>query len=94
MCFDGYLNNHNHNSYSCMENFKTKILKHNNKILNNLNPKIQEKTCNCKKEKCPLDNNCLARNIIYKATITTDNTTKFYVGSTSTTLKIDTVLPR
>ena len=74
-------------SYSCMENFKTKILKHNNKILNNLNPKIQEKTCNCKKEKCPLDNNCLARNIIYKATITTDNTTKFYVGSTSTTFK-------
>ena len=74
-------------SYSCMENFKTKILKHNNKILNNLNPKIQEKTCNCKKEKCPLDNNCLARNIIYKATITTDNTTKFYVGSTSTSFK-------
>merc|ERR1712240_289728 len=38
-------------SYSCMENFKTKILKHINKILNNRNPKIQEKTCNCKKEK-------------------------------------------
>ena len=67
-----------------MENFKTKILKHNNKILNNLNLKQQEKTCNCRKEKCPLDNNCLANNIIYRATITTNNTIKFYLGSTST----------
>ena len=70
-----------------MENFKTKILKHNNKILNNLNLKQQEKTCNCRKEKCPLNNNCLSKNIIYQATIKTDDITKFYVGSTSTTFK-------
>ena len=30
-------------SYSCMENFKIKILKHNEKIVNNLNLKIQKK---------------------------------------------------
>jgi len=74
-------------SYRCMENFKTKILKRNNKILNNLNLKQQEKTCNCRKEKCPLNNNCLSKNIIYQATIKTDDITKFYVGSTSTTFK-------
>ena len=34
-----------------------------------------------------LDNNRLAKNIIYKATIPTNNTIKFYLGSTSTTLK-------
>ena len=69
-----------------MENFKTKNLKHNNKIFNNLNLKQQEKTCNCQKEKCTLDNNCLTKSIIYRATIK-KNTTKFYVGSTSTTFK-------
>ena len=35
----------------------------------------------------PLDNNYLANNIIYRATIKTKNKTKFYVGSTSTTFK-------
>ena len=37
--------------------------------------------------KCHLDNNCLASNIIYRATIITNNITKFYVSSTSTTFK-------
>ena len=64
-----------------MVNFKTKVLKHNNKMLNNLNLKQKEKTCNCRK-KSPLDNNCLAKNIIYQATIKTNNITQFYVGLT------------
>ena len=54
-------------------------------MLNNLNQ--QEKTCNCRKEKCPLDNNCLANNIIYRATIKTNNKILISVGSTSTTIK-------
>ena len=33
-----------------MANFKTKILKHNNKILNDLNPKIQEKPAIARKK--------------------------------------------
>ena len=37
--------------------------------------------------KCHLDNYCLANNIIYQATIKTNNITKFYAGSTTTTFK-------
>ena len=69
-------------SYSCMENFKTKILNHNNKILNKPTFKNKEQTCNCRAEQCPLNENCLAKNLIYKATVETDNTTKCYIGST------------
>ena len=50
-------------------------------------PKTTKKTCNYRKEKCPLDNNCLTNNIIYRATIKTNNRIKFYIGSTSTTFK-------
>ena len=35
----------------------------------------------------PLRYDCLASNIIYKATITTNITIKFYIGSTTTTFK-------
>ena len=72
-----------------MENFKTKILNHNNKILNKptINNNKKEKTCNCRTELCPLNKNCLTSNLIYKATVKTDNTTKIYIGSTSTTFK-------
>ena len=38
-------------------------------------------------EPSPLNKNCLTNNLIYKTTITTDNTIKNYTGSTSTTLK-------
>ena len=41
-------------------------------IKNNTNDKL----CNCRKQPCPLDNKCLNSDIIYKATITTDKTTK------------------
>jgi len=70
-----------------MENFRTKIFKNNNKILKNLNLNQQEKTCNCRKEKCPLNNDCLANYIIYRATIKTNKKIIIYVGSTSTTTK-------
>ena len=52
-----------------MENFKRKILNYNNKIL--------------KKQLCPLNKNNLKSNIIYKTTITTNNTTKIFIGSTT-----------
>ena len=78
-------------SYSCTSNFKSKIIAHNNKILNkdNTNDKnnTNDKLCNCRKEPCPLNNQCLISNIIYKATITTDKTTKQYLGSTGNTFK-------
>ena len=45
-------------SYSCMENFKTEILNHNNKILNKPTLKKKEQHCNCRAEPCPLNKNC------------------------------------
>lgn len=47
-----------------MENFKTVILKNNNKVLNNLNLKQQGKISNCRKEIRPLNNNCLANDLL------------------------------
>ena len=42
----------------------------------------ERRMCDCKKQECPVNGCCLMENIIYKATVITDNQTKFYVGST------------
>ena len=47
--------------------------------------------CNCRrKEECPIPENCLATNVIYKAEVTTtDNAeTKKYIGMTSNEFKV------
>ena len=59
-------------SYSCMPNVKSIINKHNKTVLdpptNN-----SERTCNCiNREKCPLQQKCLTNNIMYKATLTSN----------------------
>ena len=46
--------------------------------------------CNCRnKDQCPLGGQCLTNNIIYKATISTNNTndTKHYIGMTTNSFK-------
>jgi hypothetical protein len=47
------------------------------------------KTCSCPKNAiCPLDGNCLAKKIIYQATVTQGNSkTETYIGLTATTFK-------
>ena len=80
-------------SYSCTPNMKSLINTHNTKLLNKTVEQTQtlansKKTCNCRiKQECPLQGNCLARTVVYKATITTQTTTKTYVGSTEATFK-------
>ena len=55
-----------------MNSMKSIIKNHNLKILNKTNT-TNKITCNYKdKQKCPLDQNCLTRNIIYQANITSD----------------------
>ena len=56
---------------------------------NNKNDKnsTKDKLCNCRKEPCPLNNKCLISNIIYKAVLTSNKTTKHYVESTGNTFK-------
>ena len=76
-------------SYSCMPNMTAIINTHNKKLMTT---KIQnERKCNCmNKTICPLSNECLTTNIIYKAKITSNLMNykpKFYYGTSEGTFK-------
>lgn len=77
-------------SYSCTKNMKAYINIHNNKIINN-NDTVMDRNCNCiKKEQCPVENKCLTKNIIYKATTNSNIPNyerKVYIGLAATTFK-------
>ena len=77
-------------SYSCMPNMKTIINGHNKKLLT-LPTDNPNRTCNCmNKDKCPMNQNCLATNVIYEATITSDLPNyqeKKYIGLCESTFK-------
>ena len=76
-----------------MNNIKVIIQKRNIKTLNNIFNKEKIKfnnapTCNCRsKSSCPLNNKCLIKNVIYKATVISNKETKEYIGSTGKTFK-------
>ena len=78
-------------SYSCMNNVKSIITSHNTRIIRKSQPQdISAENCNCRnKHTCPLQNKCMSKDIVYKATILTGNTqdTKHYIGMTSNTFK-------
>ena len=75
-------------SYSCMTNIETIIKNHNKKLINN-NKITKDESCNCrKKQTCPLEGGeCRAENVIYQATIKTDNSSKIYIGLSANQLK-------
>ena len=76
-------------SYSCMENIKTIISRHNHRLLKK-NPTQKPVPCKCQKpDECPLDGKCNVDNIVYKATVTTtdDGNTKEYIGMTANPFK-------
>ena len=77
-------------SYSRMQNIKSKISNHNRLLLEKNKKSTADINCNCRnKECCPLDNQCLTTNVIYKAEIK-DNVcgdTKEYIGNTAGTFK-------
>ena len=73
-------------SYSCMPNMESIIKSCNNKLTANNTPK--QELCNCrKKESCPLPGKCKTKNIIYEATVKTQEEEKSYIGLTATTFK-------
>ena len=78
-------------SYSCMDNVKKIISKHNGKISET--NKIQDTTeneCNCTRGKtCPLDKKCLTSGIVYQATVKREDNNKeeTYIGLTNTPFK-------
>ena len=87
-------------SYSCMDNMKTFIQRHNKHILSRNDEQNQTQrqeqhtneppTCNCRaRNDCPMTGKCLSRSVIYQADVSTDNesATKSYVGVTANQFK-------
>ena len=72
----------------CMSNVRSIITSHNTRIIRKSQP--GNNNCNCRnKHTCSWQNKCISKDIVYKATINTDNTwdTKYYIGMTSSTFK-------
>jgi len=73
-----------------MPNMKAIINGQNKKILSPPDQNI-DKACNCtRKESCPLNQNCLTKNVVYEATITSnlpDYQEKKYIGLSENTFK-------
>ena len=78
-------------SYSCMNNVRSIITNHNTHIIRKSQTQMTSvDSCNCRnKEACPLQDKCMNKDIVYKATISTSNAndTKHYIGMTSSTFK-------
>ena len=78
-------------SYSCMPNIGTIIKRHNSRISSESSSHGEPlKLCNCRKPgECPLRGKCLARDVVYQATVTTvgPGTQMHYIGSTATSFK-------
>ena len=76
-------------SYSCMPNMANLISKHNKTVLKRkANSSNTTPPCNCRvKTSCPLKRKCREKCIIYKATLTSDDSTMHYRGSCETDFK-------
>ena len=77
-------------SYSCMPNMAAIISSHNKKLLNSNQVELQNNIlkCNCRsKPNCPLNGGCRERSVISKATITSVNPPKHYIGCTENEFK-------
>ena len=71
-----------------MPNMESIVRQHNSRILKEV-PQDSVNECNCQRhEECPLKGKCLTDNVVYKAVVTTDNDSKQYIGSCSTTFKL------
>ena len=78
-------------SYSCMENMRSIITKHNVSLLKKYNtppPSTNERLCNCRKNtECPLNGECLTKSLVYEATLKTNEDAFTYIGLTGDTFK-------
>ncbi len=70
-------------SYSCCSSVQSAISTHNRKLLrNNISS-----TNSLPAEVCPMSGSCLKSVIIYKATVSSEVESKFYIGATEQTFK-------
>ncbi len=77
-------------SYSCMPNMGSIIKNHNKKLLQQKEDETPVRTCNCMRpSECPLNGNCLVKNIVYKAIVSSPAMSdKYYYGASATTFKL------
>ena len=79
-------------SYSCCPNVQSLIAQHSRRLLSHNKGRSTtakpQSSCNCRKpELCPLQGNCLQDAIIYRATVSSGEGDRFYVGATEQTFK-------
>ena len=76
-------------SYSCCPNMKAIISSHNAKVTR---PKemVDAPGCNCRGgvDKCPLNGKCLTESLVYKATVSSNEAEKSYIGQAASTFKL------
>ena len=70
-------------SYSCMPNMDSIFKAHNTKILK----KKDEADAKEEKASCPVGNDCLKTNVVYKATVQHENKISNYIGMTENSFK-------
>ena len=72
-----------------MPNMATIISSHNKNLLGNKQePRTTIPPCNCRNStNCPLNGECCEKVVIYKASITSDGSSKHYIGCTETEFK-------
>ena len=76
-------------SYSCMPNVKSIINKQKISRWNNSDNKVAVKQCNCRSNKnCSLNGKCCRKSTVYKASLKTGESNKFYYGSCETSFKL------
>ena len=77
-------------SYRCMPNLKSKISKHNFRILKSQNTPQAQDGCNCRRSlgPCPFNGNCKAESLVYKAEVIDENeNVATYTGLTGNSFK-------
>ena len=75
-------------SYSCTRNIEHIIKNHNRKNTESYIEKSAEASCNFKeKNRCPLEGNCLIKNIVNVVTVETETNTSNYAGMTGNNFK-------
>ena len=75
-------------SYSCTQNMQSIIRSHNHKVLSGKKAPTASR-CSCRKpNKCPVPGKCATPNVIYRATVSHDQKTAQYIGSTATDFKL------
>ena len=68
-------------SYKCMPNMQTIIARHNSKVLKVNQGTAAPPPCRHRQgNTCPLGGACKTPSLVYKATVTTDNSTETYTG--------------